>query len=166
MQQLTGKIISIVPTEGYQSQGGWIYTFDITIQGPNAQVTGEIGSKTTPYPLAVGQEISVTADQTDHGVKFKKFNPGYQGGQGGGSGGGQRGGGKSPELEERIIRGNALNAVMSSANIMPDEIENYLMAGVNFIKSGVWGLSQQDSFDPTPRQEEGGPVDDGSDIPF
>ena len=159
MQTLTGKIITVQPTGegGYQSKQGWINTFDMTIQGPNAQVTGEIGSKSSPYPLGVGQEITVTAEQSQYGVRFKKINPGYQGQQGGG----QRSGGQaSPDKEERITRGNALNAIMSAANIMPDEIENYLMAGVNFIKSGVWGLSQQEP----PRTADDLPVDD--EIPF
>ncbi|KKK92302.1 hypothetical protein LCGC14_2704300 [marine sediment metagenome] len=159
MQTLTGKIVSVQPTAdgGYNGTNGWINTFTMTIQGPNAQVTGEIGSKSSPYPLTAGQEITVTAEQTQYGLKFKKINPQY-------SGRGQHGGGQAnPEKEERIMRGNALNAVMSAANIMPDEIENYLMAGVNFIKSGVWGLSQQqepiDLSNPAP-------MDDGSDIPF
>ncbi len=161
MQTLTGKIVSVQPTAegGYQHPQGWINTFTMTIQGPNAQVTGEIGSKSTPYPSAVGQEITVEASQTQYGLKFKKINPQYSGG-----GGGQRQ--SSPEKEERIMRGNALNAIMSAANIMPDEIENYLMAGVNFIKSGVWGLSQQ-QVQPNPDYEENpAPIDEHDEIPF
>ena len=81
---LTGTIVSVVSTQartgqnGYQSQNGFIYTFDMIIQCSDGQHSGEIGSKNEMYPIAVGQQISVTADTGQHGVKFKKFNPQYK----------------------------------------------------------------------------------------
>lgn len=85
----TGQILSIVPTQagGYASQGGWVYTFNMTIQCADGQFTGEIGSKTEQYPLSAGEQISVQVTNSQNGVKFKKFNPQYaaqdapQGGQ-------------------------------------------------------------------------------------
>ena len=83
--QVTGTIQSVFATQegGYQSsQGDYIYTFDMAINTPQGPINGEIGSKTQPYPLAVGQQITVEVSQTDRGPRLKKINPQYAGQQG------------------------------------------------------------------------------------
>ena len=82
--QHTGTITNIVPTQqgGYQSQGGYVYTFMMSIQTDAGVIQGEIGSKTQLYPLGCGSPISVEVTQTEHGMRFKKINPQYAGQQG------------------------------------------------------------------------------------
>ena len=82
--QHTGTITNIVPTQqgGYQSQGGYVYTFMMSIQTDAGVIQGEIGSKTQLYPLGCGSPINVEVTQTEHGLKFKKINPQYAGQQG------------------------------------------------------------------------------------
>ncbi len=75
MAQRTGNITEIQPLGGYQSQGGYIYTFQMRVQCPDGEVVGEIGSKSQVYPLSVGQQIIVNVTQTQHGIKLKKINP-------------------------------------------------------------------------------------------
>ena len=84
--QKTGQITSITPDGGYQSQNGYINTFQMTITCPDGTYAGQIGSKSQTYPIAVGEQISVEVTNTEHGTRFKKFNPQYagQGSQGGG----------------------------------------------------------------------------------
>ncbi len=77
--QKNGKIVNIVPTNGYSGTHGWIHTYQMTIACQDGQFTGEIGSKSSPYPLTVGQEISVMIENTEHGTRFTKFNPQYAG---------------------------------------------------------------------------------------
>ena len=81
--QVTGTIRSVFATQegGYNSQNGYIYTFDMAIDTPQGPMTGEIGSKSQPYPAAVGDPITVDVRQTDRGPKFKKINPQYAGQQ-------------------------------------------------------------------------------------
>ena len=91
---LTGTIVSVVSTaarmrqdmqqspNGYNTDNGYVYTFDMVIQCADGQHKGEIGSKTEIYPIADGQQISVTAESGKYGVKFKKFNPDYKPQQG------------------------------------------------------------------------------------
>lgn len=76
----TGTIRNIVPTQegGYQSDNGWINTFDMTIQCQDGTFTAQIGSKSTPYPIAVGQQITVEMSNSQYGPRFKKVNPQYQ----------------------------------------------------------------------------------------
>ena len=83
--QKTGTIANIIPTQqgGYQGAGGWVYTFMMTIDCPDGQFTGEIGSRTQPYPLGEGQSILVEMSEGQYGPKFKKINPQYAGQQGG-----------------------------------------------------------------------------------
>lgn len=81
----TGNISSIVPCGGYNSQNGYINTFTMTVDFPDGQKIGEIGAKSAQYPLAPGQPITVEVTNSDHGLKFKKVNPGY-GNQGGNQG--------------------------------------------------------------------------------
>ena len=166
MKVVSGKIERLAPTAdgGYNGSHGYVWTFDMTVRSAEGTVSGEIGSKTQNYPLNIGAEITVEAKQTEHGPRLKKINPQY-------SGGGQVGGGKSPEQEDRIINGNALNAVMSAANIMPDEIGPYLIAGKNWIKTGVWSLAPQAKQDiPGPDVGEeyvsNDPADKHDEIPF
>lgn len=79
----TGQIVQIVPDGGYQSQNGYINTFQMTIQCQDGTFTGQIGSKSEIYPLGIGETINVDMANTQHGVRFKKFNPQYaQAGQG------------------------------------------------------------------------------------
>ncbi len=80
--QITGTIINVLPTAdgGYQSQNGYIFTYNMTIQGTDGQTyTGEIGAKTDLYPLGNGQQITVEFTNTQHGSRFKKVNPQYAG---------------------------------------------------------------------------------------
>ena len=81
--QITGRITGVQPTQrgGYQGRNGYIYTFDMAIDGPNGQIVGEIGSKSQQYPLTVGDEITVDVKQDgQYGNKFKSVNPKFQGG--------------------------------------------------------------------------------------
>jgi len=67
--------------------------------------------------------------------------------------------------EMRIVRGNALNAVMSATQVSSDMIKEYLLTSVQFILTGEWTLQQkryQGSNQPT--TADGRPIDD--DIPF
>ncbi|MGR3292519.1 MAG: hypothetical protein ACUZ9M_00720 [Candidatus Scalindua sp.] len=73
----TGKIIGVTPDGGYQGKKGYIYTFQMTVQCPDGQVTGQIGSKSQTYPLVVGNDIMVEVTNTEHGVRLKKVNPQY-----------------------------------------------------------------------------------------
>ena len=76
----TGQILTIVPTKegGYNSSGGgWINTFNMTIQCPEGQITGVIGTKSQQYPMNAGDTINVTVTNSQKGVKFKRFKDGY-----------------------------------------------------------------------------------------
>ena len=82
--QATGTIRSVFASQrgGYQpSQGAYVYTFDMEVDTPQGPVRGEIGSKSQPYPLAVGQPITVELTETDRGPRLKKINPQYAGQQ-------------------------------------------------------------------------------------
>lgn len=148
--QKNGTITQLVPDGGYQSQNGYINTFQMSIQCPDGLVTGQIGSKTQNYPLGVGSQISVEMTETEHGTRFKKFNAQYAGQQ-------QNQPQQQPppptqqaapqpapasiDRDAKIVRGNALNAVMSASDVIPlDQIGKFLDAGVGFIKTGVWNV--------------------------
>jgi hypothetical protein len=73
--QLNGTIQNIVPDGGYQSQNGYINTFQMSVNTPTGLFTGQIGSKSQIYPLAIGQPILVEMTETQNGVRFKKVNP-------------------------------------------------------------------------------------------
>ena len=80
MKVISGTITNVVPDGGYQSQNGYVYTFQMAIQGPNNSLTGQIGSKSEVYPIPVGQPITVEATDTQYGMRFKKQqNPQYAG---------------------------------------------------------------------------------------
>jgi hypothetical protein len=51
--------------------------------------------------------------------------------------------------EMRIVRGNALNAVLSAADVPLDMIGDYLNAGVEWIMSGKWQISPTQFQPPT-----------------
>ena len=72
---LQGTIKSVTPDGGYQGPNGWIYTYQMTINAADGPHTAEIGSKSEHYPLDVGDPNAVTVTETQHGVRFKKFNP-------------------------------------------------------------------------------------------
>ena len=99
--QIQGNITHIQPTQqgGYNctpqdSAPFYMYTFDMTVNGPSGPVTGEIGSKSQQYPMQIGEQIIVNSTTTQHGIKFKKVNPQYQGG------GQQQGGGQSQQNQQ------------------------------------------------------------------
>ena len=62
---------------GYQGRNGWIYIFNIAIDTPTGQVTGEIGSKSQVYPLQAGSTISFIVENSPHGVKIRRKDPQY-----------------------------------------------------------------------------------------
>ncbi len=167
----TGNITSITPTVegGYNSQNGWIHTFDIVIQCPNGSFAGEIGSKSTPYPLGVGGRISFDVNNTQNGVKIKKVNPGYdnkpqgqrpaQGAQGGGN-------------KDRMIVAQVVFKTIVGAGKAITEAD--LNTGVDMIMrvgTGQPAPTTQGGLNPAQQQEHdaaatvhtGHPVDD---IPF
>ena len=180
---ITGTKVSIEKLGGYQSKGGWVYTFSMTIQGGNGPVTGEIGSKTEVYPMNAGETISVEPTNTQHGMKFKKINADYQQQppqQNGQQAAPQPTGatndpnGMDSRKQSEIRRGNALNAIFSATEIPSDMVEQYLNAAVNWIKNGKWLLNCPiDQPDKTqPGVTEYVPVDDtpaavsDDDIPY
>ncbi len=148
--QKQGTITNVVSDGGYNGTGGYVWTFQMTIQCQDGVFTGQIGSKSQTYPLTIGQPITVEMTQTEHGARFKKINPQYA----------QQNQQQAPpqynpssqlppnDREEKIMRGNALNAVMSATDITSFEVGAYLTAGLNWIKTGVWNLPlQQDTED-------------------
>ena len=74
---VTGQITNIQPTQkgGYQSQHGYIYTFDMTINGPSGPIAGEVGSKSQQYPKNVGETVNVVVQSGQYGNKFKVIQP-------------------------------------------------------------------------------------------
>lgn len=164
MQTLTGKIVSIVPTGegGYKSKQGWINTFIMTIQGPNTQVSGEIGSKSSPYPSAVGQEITVEGEQTQYGLKFKKINPQY-------SGGGQQGrgqGGSKKDVDwDKIAEGKVLCNMISAA-ITSGQIKCPDIRTAQYLTNVIMGkATDPQGGDPNPEYSDN-PPEPEDDIPF
>ena len=101
----TGIIKGIQPNGGYQSQNGYINTSMMTIEVVGeGQITGEIGSKSQPYPMNVGEEISFEFKNTTHGTKIKKVNPQYAQGDSQGQQNqsqGQNSGGRDYDAENR-----------------------------------------------------------------
>ena len=177
MQQITGNITNVVPTQGggYQSQNGYIFTYNLTIQTEQGSFTGIIGSKKQPYPVAVGQQISVEWESTEHGTKFKKFNAQYANqGQPQGAPPQQAPPQQAPSAqsysqpqpatqqpatsqgmvfqdEVRMGRGCSLKAVLGGMEILPWEIGAYLTAGTHFIDTGIWNPPQsKQQADPQP----------------
>ena len=75
--QITGQITNIVADGGYDGQGGHINTFQMTINTSQGPITGRIGSKSSPYPMSPGAEITVEQSDRGYGPEFKKINPQY-----------------------------------------------------------------------------------------
>ena len=73
----TGTIVSVLPDGGYQNQNGYIHTFVMTIQCADGQFSGQIGSKSQVYPLALNAPISVVETLFNGEIRFKKFDPKY-----------------------------------------------------------------------------------------
>jgi hypothetical protein len=134
--QKTGQITHIVKKGGYPSQGGYIHTFNMTVQFPDGEDTGEIGSKSEQYPMQRGDEITVEISDTQYGRRFKKVNPGYQQGPSHSA----QSQNSDPARDLSIKRGNALNAVMSATQIPSDKVGEYLVASMGWLNNGVWKL--------------------------
>jgi len=82
--QRTGIIRDIQPDGDFVTAHGRLYAFKMTIEDEQGMLTGGINSKSASYPLVVGQEIIVEAIMNaEHGMKFKKVNPQFEGGGGG-----------------------------------------------------------------------------------
>ena len=97
----TGQMVH----SGYQSRGGYIYNFQMTVTGQAGTVSGQIGSKSQTYPVAVGQPIIVEHSDSQYGPRLKKINPQYAG-QGQAPQAGQ--GGKPKVDWDKIARGKVL----------------------------------------------------------
>uniref|UniRef100_A0A6M3JHU5 Uncharacterized protein n=1 Tax=viral metagenome TaxID=1070528 RepID=A0A6M3JHU5_9ZZZZ len=182
--QLQGNITNIQPAGGYDSQGGWINTFMMTINTQQGQVTGQIGSKSQQYPMQIGEPITVESTTTQHGVKFKKINPQYQ--QWGGqqqqnqgqyqgqqqSQGTQRGQQQNNDEKARgMVRHGVICAAIQRGQ-MKCETWGDVMTYTQFIMTGVIPQEQQNyggnqAPDQYPDQQSQDPgFDDGSGIPF
>ena len=66
------------------------------------------------------------------------------------------------EKEMRIVRGNALNAVMSATEIPADMVKNYLTSSVQWILTGRWEFRLTDKPDKPVESQQAGE----DDIPF
>ena len=144
----TGIIKAIQPDGGYSAktpQGPmYIYQYQMTIEVPGeGQVTGEIGSKSDPYPMQVNEEITfeIKLDaRATTGKKFKKVNPQYA--QGGSQGGGQapqgqNSGGSIPKDRiEGMVRTQFIKAAIINGMIKCDTFADVLML-TNFAMTGV-----------------------------
>lgn len=143
----TGIIKAIQPDGGYQSKNGYIYQSQMTIEFEGeGQQTGEIGSKSDPYPANVGEEINVEIkiDQRARtGYKYKKINPQYPQGGSQGSGqptGGQNSQGRDYDAENRgkcrtqFIKAILINSGMftmdADSKVYIDGLVHYSMTGV------------------------------------
>jgi len=154
----TGIIKAIQPDGGYQSRNGYIYQYQMTIEVQGeGQVTGEIGSKSDPYPMLVGDEINVEItnhDKARTGKKFKKINPQYQQNSGQQASGG--GGGRDYDKENRgKIRTQFIKAAIINGQIKCGTFADVIML-TDFAMTGVI---------PQERQAQQEAVPD-SDIPF
>ena len=65
------------------------------------------------------------------------------------------------DKEARIIRCNSLNAIMSATDVPLDMVGDYLIAGVEWIKTGLWSVAHK----PATREEQRGETG-GDDVPF
>ena len=78
MNIISGTIVSAVPSGSYQTQFGEVFTTILTIRTATGDYTGEIGSKAlADVGTMINQQIDVEWRETEHGVKFKKYNPKY-----------------------------------------------------------------------------------------
>ncbi|GAG55241.1 unnamed protein product [marine sediment metagenome] len=136
----------------------------------NRKWYGRIGSK---QGYQGGEQITVSieqkADSDGNTYNYlKRFNPQYsqpnqppQAGQPPQN----RPEPQNGQKEMRIVRGNALNAVMSAVDVPSDMIGEYLLTGVQFILTGEWTLQPKNyQKSNQPMAADGRPIDD--DIPF
>ncbi len=173
METINGTITSVSPEGGYQGQFGYVYTFQMTIQCPDGTYkTGQIGSKSQTYPLSNGQPISVETTLYQGATKFTKFDPKYAHPQA--TGAPPQGQQAAPAAAQgtntpppdpepqsmRIVRGNALNAVMSATTVPSDMIKDYLLASVTWIMSGEWHLEPRMGNTNNPQAKERQPGED------
>lgn len=138
--QKTGTITNIAPDGGYPSQNGYINTFQMTIQCPDGVFTGQIGSKSQTYPLAIGSSISVEVTNTEHGVRFKRFNPQYAGQQRpvGRSQASSRPTEQPNANKDRLIVAQVVYKAMAKKNSLMPEFDLWLMGdGKNVFKRHV-----------------------------
>ena len=56
--------------------------------------------------------------------------------------------------EMRIVRGNALNAVLSAVRINANDVDSHLVAGVTWILTGKWDLFASTPSEVSGQQEE------------
>ena len=138
----TGIIKAIYPDGEFDTDYGHLYAYKMLIQfqGEQNQTEGGINSKSSPYPMGNGDEITVEIKNTQHGVKFKKVNPQYaQGGsQGGGqSSQGQSSGGRNYDAENRgKCRTQFIKAGIQSNQMKCDTFADVLMF-TEFAMTGV-----------------------------
>ncbi len=174
MKQITGTITGIVPAGGYDSRNGYIFTFDMTIKGPNNTVIGEIGSKSESYPMAQGQTITVEASKTEHGVRFKKINLDYAG-KGSGGGGKQSSGQSGGSNKDRLIVAQVAYKKFADKFDTMHEFDVYLMGNLKVFKRHVDVIMQAGSDElPMPKggddnpeySDNPAPIDESDSIPF
>ena len=155
---------------------------DIVITDPNNRKWyGRIGSK---QGYQGGEQITVSIEQkadSDGNTYnyFKRFNPQYSGGewtpptdqstlQSGQQAPPAAAQQQNGQKEMRIVRGNALNAVMSATTVPSDMISDYLLTSVQFILTGNWILKPKlGQPDKTENQYNYNPrTESDDDIPF
>jgi hypothetical protein len=132
----TGIIKAIYDDGDFTTDYGHLYAYKMLIQfqGEQNQTEGGINSKSHPYPMRNGDEITVEIKDTSHGVKFKKVNPQYQSGsQGQSSGGG--GSSKDTSIERQTAWKGACNRAQGSS-LTHSDIEDLAMVGIHFIETG------------------------------
>ena len=148
--QKSGKITSIVPDGGYQSQNGFISTFQMGIQCPDGAIVGQIGAKSQAYPLTVGQDITVEMTTTQHGVRLKKINAQYAGQDG------QGGGRPASGNKDRLIVAQVVFKAMSDAGGVNEQL----------LTENVDMIMRVGSGQAAPAGQTTSPQDTGDDIPF
>ena len=112
MTSIKGKITGVVSTGSYTNDYGLTHTTNITVQTDVGPVTGELGSKDVLGQEILGQIADFTMTTGQHGNKFKKHNPKYDGQ--GGSSGGQSGGRDYDKANHGKCFTNLLGAVMGT----------------------------------------------------
>ncbi len=172
----TGTVVSVMPTQagGYNSQNGYIYTFDMVINTPEGQVGGEIGAKSQAYPVGPGQPITVDVTDGQYGPRLKKINPQYQQGGGPQGGGGQQSKGRDYDKENRgkcrfgfyqaCIRRGCDPVEMVQNKPLLDAVETLIgwsMNGRPQQPQGATGGGPNPNYNPNPA-----PTDPDDDVPF
>lgn len=152
---------------------------DVTITDKQGvEWPGRIGSK-QGYEEDTPISVTVEVKQGDEGPwnYFRKYNPQYSDNTSGGQGAPSRRQPSTPQRgqqdasqpagppqddkEARIIRGNSLNAIMSATDVPLDMVGDYLVAGEEWIKTGVWSVAHKPATCGEQRVER-----DGDGVPF